>query len=67
MSGPLSPSCWMSVVRLTDIFFGERERVGDGEGVGWRTQEWLRGDGATEKKGGILSSNSFKHQNSANI
>lgn len=42
MSGPLSPSCWMSVVRLTDIFLGEGERVGVGEGVGWRTQEWLR-------------------------
>ena len=41
MSGPLSPSCWMSVVRLTDIFLGEGERVGVGEGVGWRTQEWL--------------------------
>lgn len=32
----------MSVVRLTDIFLGEGERVGVGEGVGWRTQEWLR-------------------------
>lgn len=38
MSGPLSPSCWMSVVRLTDIFLWEGERVGNGEGVGWGTQ-----------------------------
>lgn len=45
MSGPLSPSSWMSVVRLTDIFLREGERVGVGEGVGWRTQEWLRGKG----------------------
>lgn len=35
MSGPLSPSSWMSVVRLTDIFLREGERVGVGEGVGW--------------------------------
>lgn len=44
MSGPLSPSFWMSGVRLTDIFPWERERVGDGEGVGCRTQELLNGE-----------------------
>lgn len=32
----------MSVVRLTDIFLGERGEGGSGEGVGWRTQQWLR-------------------------
>lgn len=34
MSGPFSPSSWMSVVRLTDIFSEEGERVGIREG-GW--------------------------------
>lgn len=42
ISGPLSPSSWMSVVRLTDIFLRERERVGVGEGDGCGTQELLR-------------------------
>lgn len=40
----------MSVVRLTDIFLREGERVGVGEGVGWRTQEWLSGK-RQEKRG----------------
>lgn len=42
MSGPFSPSSWMSVVRLTDIFFEEGERVGIRDGVGWPTQKELR-------------------------
>lgn len=42
MSGPFSPSSWMSVVRLTDIFLEEGERVGIREGVGLSAQKELR-------------------------
>ena len=44
MSGPLSPSCWMSVVRLTDIFLG-----GGGEGGSWGGG-WVENPGVAERK-----------------
>lgn len=48
MSGPLSPSCWMSVVRLTDIFLGK--------GRGWELGRGLGGEPRSrwEKKNNLV-------------
>lgn len=47
--GPFSPSCWMSVVRLTDIFLGE--------GRGWEWGGgWVENPGvAVKNKRGMVS------------
>lgn len=37
MSGPFSPSSWMSVARLTDIFLRDGGREGGSWGGGWVT------------------------------